>query len=100
MGGARKTKPTTAGLSATTPGAEAILVKLSGDWKITGLLPSTSDVEKSFDKAKGIRRMGSDTRDLGGWDSGLLTFSSKSSRRAARPRSRLSRTGCLKGFGN
>jgi phospholipid/cholesterol/gamma-HCH transport system permease protein len=69
-----QTKPTIAGLSATTQGADTLLVELSGDWKITETLPSTSDVEKSLDSAKGIRRLTFDTKDLGGWDSGLLTF--------------------------
>lgn len=65
---------TTAGLSVTTQAADMLLVKLSGDWKITETLPSTSDVEKSLDSDKGIRRLTFDTKDLGGWDSGLLTF--------------------------
>ena len=69
-----QTKPTTAGLSATTQGADTLLLKLSGEWKITEALPSTSDVEKSLDSAKAIRRLTFDTKDLGGWDSGLLTF--------------------------
>jgi phospholipid/cholesterol/gamma-HCH transport system permease protein len=63
-----------AGLSATTQGADTLLLKLSGEWKITEALPSTSDVEKSLDSAKSIRRLTFDTKDLGGWDSGLLTF--------------------------
>ena len=63
-----------AGLSATTQGADTLLLKLSGEWKITEALPSTSDVEKSLDSAKGIRCLTFDTKDLGGWDSGLLTF--------------------------
>jgi phospholipid/cholesterol/gamma-HCH transport system permease protein len=67
-------KSTTAGLNVTTPAADTLLVKLSGEWKITEALPSTSDVEKSLDSAKGIRRLAVDAKDLGGWDSGLLTF--------------------------
>jgi phospholipid/cholesterol/gamma-HCH transport system permease protein len=74
MNASEQEKPTIAGLSATTQGADTLLVKLSGDWKITEALSSTSDVEKSLDSAKGIRRLTFDTKDLGGWDSGLLTF--------------------------
>ena len=66
-------KPTTAGLSIATPASDTLLLKLSGDWKITEALPSTSDVEKSLDSAKGVRRLAFDTKDLGAWDSGLLT---------------------------
>jgi phospholipid/cholesterol/gamma-HCH transport system permease protein len=69
-----QTKPTTAGLSATTPTADTLLVKISGEWKITESLPSTADVEKALESAKAIRRIAFDTKDLGAWDSGLLTF--------------------------
>ena len=69
-----QTKPTTADLSVTTPTADTLLVKLSGDWKITEPLPSTADVEKALESAKAIRRIAFDTKDLAGWDSGLLTF--------------------------
>ena len=69
-----QTKPTTAGLSAATQGADTLLVKLSGDWKITETLPSASEVEKSLESSKSIRRVAFDAKDLGGWDSGLLTF--------------------------
>ena len=60
--------------SVTTPAADTLLVKLSGEWKITEPLPGTADVEKPLESAKGIRRISFDTKDLGGWDSGLLTF--------------------------
>ena len=66
-------KATAAGLSITTPAADTLLVKLSGEWKITEPLPTTADVEKPLESAKGIRRVTFDTKDLGGWDSGLLT---------------------------
>jgi len=66
--------PTTAGLSMTTPAADTLLVKLSGEWKITEPVPATADLERALESAKGIRRIRFDTKDLGGWDSGLLTF--------------------------
>jgi phospholipid/cholesterol/gamma-HCH transport system permease protein len=69
-----KRKPATAGLSMTTPAADTLLIKLSGGWKITEPIPSASDVENSLESAKGIRRISFDTKNLGGWDSGLLTF--------------------------
>ena len=69
-----KRNPTTAGLNITTPAADTLLVILSGDWKITEPLPSATDAQKPFESAKGIRRVTFDTKELGGWDSGLLTF--------------------------
>ena len=69
-----QTKPVTAGLSVTTPTSDTLLVKISGEWKITESLPSTADVEKALESAKAIRRIAFDTKDLGAWDSGLLTF--------------------------
>jgi len=63
-----------AGLSVTTQAADTLLVKLSGEWKITEPLPATTDVEKPLESSKAIRRITFDTKDLGVWDSGLLTF--------------------------
>ena len=63
-----------AGLSIRTPAADSLLLKLSGDWKITEPLPTESDLKKSVDSVDGIRRVAFDTKDLGAWDSGLLTF--------------------------
>ncbi len=64
----------TAGLSVTTLAADKLLVKVAGDWKITETIPSASEVEKSLESARGIRRLTFDTKNLGEWDSGLLTF--------------------------
>ena len=58
----------------TTPAADTLLLKLSGEWKITAPLPSEADAQKLFETTRGIRRLTFDTQDLGGWDSGLLTF--------------------------
>jgi phospholipid/cholesterol/gamma-HCH transport system permease protein len=65
---------TPAGLSVKAPTAEGLLVKLSGDWKITEPLPSASEVEKSLESGRGLRRVAFDTEELREWDSGLLTF--------------------------
>jgi phospholipid/cholesterol/gamma-HCH transport system permease protein len=66
--------PVIAGLSVATQAADTLLVKLSGEWKITEPLPATTDVEKPLESSKAIRRITFDTKDLGVWDSGLLTF--------------------------
>jgi phospholipid/cholesterol/gamma-HCH transport system permease protein len=68
------TNPTEAGLSITTPAADTLVLQLSGDWKITESLPSGSDVEKALGSAMDVRRIAFDTKELRGWDSGLLTF--------------------------
>jgi phospholipid/cholesterol/gamma-HCH transport system permease protein len=66
--------PKTAGLNLATPTADTLLIRLSGDWKITGPLPSPAEAQKPFESDGGIRRIAFDARDLGAWDSGLLTF--------------------------
>jgi phospholipid/cholesterol/gamma-HCH transport system permease protein len=63
-----------AGLSVTAQAADTLLIRLTGEWRITDPLPSASDVEKPLELSKAVRRLTFDTRDLGGWDSGLLTF--------------------------
>ena len=74
MDASQETKPVTAGVNVTTPTADTLLLTLSREWKITEALPSASDVQNSLESAKGIRRVTFDTKALGGWDSGLLTF--------------------------
>lgn len=66
--------PVIAGLSVTTRAADTLLVRLTGEWKLTEPLPSISDVEKPLESSKAVRRLTFDTKDLGVWDSGLLTF--------------------------
>jgi phospholipid/cholesterol/gamma-HCH transport system permease protein len=74
MDASEQSKPDLAGLNVTTPTADTLLIKLSGEWKITEPIPSASDVENSIESSKATRRVTFDTKDLGGWDSGLLTF--------------------------
>jgi phospholipid/cholesterol/gamma-HCH transport system permease protein len=74
MDASEQSKPNLAGLNVTTPTADTLLIKLSGEWKITEPIPSASDVENSIESSKATRRVTFDTKDLGGWDSGLLTF--------------------------
>ena len=74
MDASEKRTPVTASLSVTTLAADKLLVKVAGDWKITETIPSASEVEKSLEPARDIRRLSFDTKDLGEWDSGLLTF--------------------------
>ncbi len=50
------------------------LVRLMGDWKIGNPLPSAEEIENKLKAGARVNRVGFDTRDLKGWDSGLLTF--------------------------
>ena len=49
-------------------------LRLKGSWKIGAHFPSAEDVKKQIESSGGIRRIGFNTQNLTGWDSGLLTF--------------------------
>lgn len=51
-----------------------LTINVSGDWKIADALPSSDDLMKEIDAEAPPQRIIFDTRALGGWDSGLLTF--------------------------
>lgn len=51
-----------------------LTINVSGDWKIADALPSSDDLMKEIDAKVPPQRIIFDTRALGGWDSGLLTF--------------------------
>ena len=97
MNASERKNPATAGLSVTTPSADRLLVKLSGDWRLTEPLPSAADVEKALEPGKGIRRVEFDTTDLGLWDSGLLTFLIKIFEGCAQARIELDKDGLPEG---
>jgi phospholipid/cholesterol/gamma-HCH transport system permease protein len=99
MSASEQRKATAAGLSVTAPAADRLLVKLTGEWKITESLPSASEVEKRLESAKGIRRVSFDTKDLGGWDSGLLTFLIKLFEACAKAKIEVVKDGLPEGVG-
>ncbi len=49
-------------------------LRLKGSWKIGARFPSADVVQKQIESSGGIRRIGFNTENLTGWDSGLLTF--------------------------
>jgi len=49
-------------------------LRLKGSWKIGARFPSADDVKKQIESSGGIQRIGFNTENLTGWDSGLLTF--------------------------
>jgi len=56
------------------PEAGALTLRLAGDWKLRGGLPTPASVGKKFASDAGIRRLTFDATELEGWDSGLLAF--------------------------
>jgi len=61
------------GLEFGRPSGETLLVRLRGKWKTGGATPAVSDLRQRIESDPGIRCVGFDSRELTGWDSGLLT---------------------------
>jgi len=53
---------------------DTLTVALSGSWKLTEQLPSADEVRQKLEAVPGIGRVAFDSRQLAGWDSGLLIF--------------------------
>lgn len=51
-----------------------LLICFAGDWKLSDKLPEISELKKQIETPPQVRRIAFDTKDLKGWDSGLLTF--------------------------
>jgi len=54
--------------------ADALVLTLSGDWKLTGELPNVSRVEEEVKKSPQPMRVTFDSKGISAWDSGLLRF--------------------------
>jgi phospholipid/cholesterol/gamma-HCH transport system permease protein len=61
-------------LSLTRPENGALLIGLSGDWRIGHDLPNADGVRKEIESGPGLRTVSFDTSGITGWDSNLLTF--------------------------
>ncbi len=48
------------------------VVRLTGNWGLTGEIPSMVEVEQDIEKDRSVRGVTFDAKDLGDWDSGLL----------------------------
>ncbi len=59
------------------PSEDTLLINVSGTWKLGNSLPSVSDVSEQINEKSLIRKIAFDTRELSGWDSGLLIFLKK-----------------------
>ena len=59
------------------PENDTLLVRLKGSWTIGQKLPSVTEIQDQVQSDTRIKQIGFDTRQLAGWDSGLLSFLSK-----------------------
>ncbi|TMB60490.1 MAG: ABC transporter permease [Deltaproteobacteria bacterium] len=60
-------------LSITRSGDGALIVRLAGGWRLEAGLPPLAPVEREI-HARTTRTLAFDTRELGSWDSALVTF--------------------------
>ncbi|MFO1152322.1 MAG: ABC transporter permease [Rhodospirillales bacterium] len=58
----------------TRPDDATATIALGGRWSVHAPLPAINEVTASMDAAPAVRRITFDAKDLGDWDSGLLTF--------------------------
>jgi phospholipid/cholesterol/gamma-HCH transport system permease protein len=56
------------------PTDDILLVSFAGDWTMREALPSEEEVQSQVDSGLPVQRLAFDTKDLGRWDSGFLTF--------------------------
>ncbi len=65
---------TTGDISFDRQDKDTLCLRLKGSWKIGARFPSADVVEKKIASSGGVRRIGFNSENLTGWDSGLLTF--------------------------
>ncbi len=56
------------------PTATTLQVRLRGDWRLAGALPTAAEVERHLASQPGVRQLVVEGREIHHWDSGLLTF--------------------------
>jgi phospholipid/cholesterol/gamma-HCH transport system permease protein len=61
-------------MHVSRPTADTLLVRLAGEWRLQGAVPSAAEVAEQLNTGPAVQRLTFDTRDLASWDSGLLTF--------------------------
>ncbi len=61
-------------LSFDRPADDTLLVRLKGSWTIEQNLPDIGEVQSQVKSDAGVKQIAFDTRELTGWDSGLLSF--------------------------
>ena len=61
-------------LSFDRPAHDTLLVRLKGSWTIEQKLPDIGEIQSQVKSDAGVKQIAFDTRELTGWDSGLLSF--------------------------
>jgi len=61
-------------LNLSRPTEDTLLLRLGGNWRIGQKLPSADEVRKELESGPQVKRLAFDSKQLTGWDSGLLTF--------------------------
>jgi len=61
-------------LNYSRPTAGTLVLQLTGSWTLQGRPPSADEVRKRIESETTVRKLDFDTRDVTGWDSGLLVF--------------------------
>jgi phospholipid/cholesterol/gamma-HCH transport system permease protein len=56
------------------PSADTLKITLSGHWKLGGDLPGADKIQETLQDRPRVTNIVFDTRKLGSWDTGLLTF--------------------------
>ena len=59
------------------PSDDMLLIYCAGEWKLANKLPSIDEVREQIGREPRTQRIEFDTRELRGWDSGLLIFFKK-----------------------
>ena len=57
--------------SVSRPKADALVIRLSGDWRVGHDLPNADGVRKELESGSGLRTVSFDTSEITGWDSNL-----------------------------
>ena len=70
----RKESSAGPGVSLDQEANGTLRLKLSGDWRLKGGLPTAASVARQLDPALAPTRLAFDTSELAQWDSGLLAF--------------------------
>ena len=76
---------------------DALLIGLSGNWRIGQPTPSLGEMEKRLKSEPGVQKITFDTSSIAGWDSSLLTFLIDITHLSAGQKISIDSAGCLTG---
>ena len=99
IGAVKDTQSARCELSFSGPTEDTLLVRLAGNWRIGEELPPASEVQKEIESGPRVKRIAFDTKELGEWDSGLLTFLIKVIKQCSRSKIDVEKEGLPHGVG-